>query len=236
MNPDASPFRVVIADPHFLTSQGLDSLLASLPGFVVAGTATNRRELYRLLRDEPGYVLITDPFTFDYRGSDSLKLLKELFTKVEVMLLADSFRASDLYAYAQLGIRNFSLKKGNREELTAAFEAAAKGVPYDSSGLSALLQEIGLGDMMNSRSETSVAASDTPSAARHLLTDSEMEIVRLIASGLTTKEIAARRFLSFHTVNTHRKNIFRKLQVKSISELVMMAVKAGWIDPIEYYI
>lgn len=236
MHLHASPHKVVIADTHFLTSQGVVSLLSSLPRFVVAGTATNRQELYRLLRDEPGYLLITDPATFDYRGIDSLKLLKELFPKIEIMLLTNTFEASDLLAYVQLGIRNFSLKTGNREAFISALEAATGGYSYFAAGLSALQQATDLGDPGNSRSVTSVTLRDTASATRHLLTDSEMEIVRLIASGLTTKEIATRRFLSFHTVNTHRKNIFRKLQVKSISELVMMAVKAGWVDPIEYYI
>ena len=68
------------------------------------------------------------------------------------------------------------------------------------------------------------------------LTDSEMEIVRLIAEGLTTKEIASRKYISFHTVITHRKNIFRKLGVSSVSELIMYAIKAGWINMIEYHI
>ena len=236
MHPDTSPHRVVIADPHFLTSEGLTSLLSSLSGYRLEGIASSRQELYRLLRDEAGYLLVTDPATFDYRGTDSLRLLKELFGNVEVMMLTNSLAASDLSEYTQLGIRNFSLKNGNRAELTAAFAAAASGVSYFAPGLSALQLEIGLAEPANLRSVTPVATRETSSGGRHLLTDSEMEIVRLIASGLTTKEIAARRFLSFHTVNTHRKNIFRKLQINSVSELVMTSVKAGWIDPIEYYI
>jgi DNA-binding CsgD family transcriptional regulator len=68
------------------------------------------------------------------------------------------------------------------------------------------------------------------------LTASEIEIVKLIASGLTAKEIALKRHISFHTVNTHRKNIFRKLGVSNSSELIMLAIKSGWIDNIEYYI
>ena len=68
------------------------------------------------------------------------------------------------------------------------------------------------------------------------LTHSEIEIVKLIASGYTTKEIAGQRNVSFHTVNTHRKNIFRKLGVNNASELIMQAIKSGWIDNIEYYI
>lgn len=70
----------------------------------------------------------------------------------------------------------------------------------------------------------------------HHLTTTETEVVKLIAEGKTTKEIAAQKNISFHTVMTHRKNIFRKLGVNSSSELIMYAIRAGWIDNIEYYI
>jgi DNA-binding CsgD family transcriptional regulator len=65
---------------------------------------------------------------------------------------------------------------------------------------------------------------------------SEIEIVKLIADGHTTKEIALKKHISAHTVMTHRKNIFRKLDINNISELVMFAVRKGLIDNIEYYI
>jgi DNA-binding NarL/FixJ family response regulator len=68
------------------------------------------------------------------------------------------------------------------------------------------------------------------------LTTSEIEIVRLIGQGLTTKEIASRKILSFHTIMTHRKNILRKLGVSNASELIMFAVRTGIIDTIEYHI
>jgi len=68
------------------------------------------------------------------------------------------------------------------------------------------------------------------------LTNSEIEIVRMIAQGLTTKEIAVKKFLSFHTIMTHRKNILRKVGVSNASELIMYAIKTGIIDTIEYHI
>ena len=58
----------------------------------------------------------------------------------------------------------------------------------------------------------------------------------MIANGLTTKEIATKRIISNHTVSTHRKNIFKKIGVSNASELIIHAIKAGWIDNIEYYI
>ena len=68
------------------------------------------------------------------------------------------------------------------------------------------------------------------------LTSSEIEIVRMIAKGMTTKEIARQKYISFHTVMTHRRNILRKLDVSNASELILYAISAGLIDTIEYHI
>ena len=68
------------------------------------------------------------------------------------------------------------------------------------------------------------------------LTKTEMEVLRDIALGLTTKEIAEKRFSSFHTINTHRKNIFRKLNVNNVHEATKYALRAGMVDAAEYYI
>ena len=68
------------------------------------------------------------------------------------------------------------------------------------------------------------------------LTASEIEIVKLIADGLTTRKIASYKAISHHTVNTHRRNIFRKVEVSNVNELILHAIKSGWIDNIEYSI
>ena len=69
-----------------------------------------------------------------------------------------------------------------------------------------------------------------------LLTNTEIEIVKAIAQGKTTKEIAAERFSSVHTVTTHRKNIFRKLKVNTAHEVIKYALRAGLVDSSEFYI
>lgn len=68
------------------------------------------------------------------------------------------------------------------------------------------------------------------------LTPTETEILRDIALGLTTREIAEKRYSSFHTVNTHRKNIFRKIGVNNVHEATLYALRAGLVDSAEYYI
>jgi len=69
-----------------------------------------------------------------------------------------------------------------------------------------------------------------------VLTATEMEIVKAIAKGKTTKEIAEERISSIHTITTHRKNIFRKLGVNTAHEVIKYAIRKGWVDPTEFYI
>ena len=69
-----------------------------------------------------------------------------------------------------------------------------------------------------------------------VLTATEMEIIKAIAQGKTTKEIAEERFSSIHTITTHRKNIFRKLDVNTAHEAIKYAIRAGWVHPSEFYI
>ena len=68
------------------------------------------------------------------------------------------------------------------------------------------------------------------------LTASEFEIVKLIAGGLTTKRIAIQKNISYHAVNTHRRNIFKKVEVSNVNELILHAIKSGWIENVEYFI
>ena len=89
----------------------------------------------------------------------------------------------------------------------------------------------------NDENRTELLISSVPETAEPVkLTKTEKEILRDIALGMTTKEIAERRFSSFHTVNTHRKNIFRKLGVNNVHEATKYAFKAGLVDAAEYYI
>jgi DNA-binding NarL/FixJ family response regulator len=120
-----------------------------------------------------------------------------------------------------IGITNIILKTADRKSCQA-LDSTLKEKKYYSNELFDLLFE-------SNEKKTTIEESGQ-------LTNSEMEIVRLIAEGLTTKEIAARKFISFHTVITHRKNIFRKLGVSSVSELLMYSIKSGWINMIEYHI
>jgi DNA-binding NarL/FixJ family response regulator len=206
-----------LADTQFLTNTALQSLLSPL--FTKFHTVTSKVALLKLLKSEPVSLLITDHLLFDYPTVTDLGRLIGEHPSMKAVVLTNSITHLKIRELNDCGVRNIVLKTDDREELFHAIDSALKGKKYYSGNvLDILLHKEG------------------PLEDASILTPSEIEIVRMIAGGLSTKEIAAKKFISFHTVMTHRKNIFRKLDVSSSSELLMYAIKAGVIDNIEYHI
>jgi len=158
----------------------------------------------------------------DITGLSELKEIKCNFPNLKLLIVTNSVSKKELHEFNTIGINNIILKTEGKDEIIEALNATINGKKHYSNELLDLLFE---------PNEKKYIGEETGQ-----LTNSELEIVRLIAEGLTTKEIAARKFISFHTVISHRKNIFRKLGVTSISELIMYSIKAGWINTIEYHI
>jgi DNA-binding NarL/FixJ family response regulator len=216
------PVRVIIADGQFLITESLKTILADEGSFIVEAVLTGKSEIIKALRNSEVSVLIIDPSFIDLNSFTDLKEIRENFPELKFIVLTNSVSKNELHELNSLGITNIILKSSDRDEIYEALNASVKGKKYYSSELLEILFEVN--GKVNSGEETGQ------------LTPSEMEIVRLISEGLTTKEIASRKFISFHTVISHRKNIFRKLGVSSISELIMYGIRAGWINMIEYNI
>ena len=158
----------------------------------------------------------------DIAGLTELKEIRISFPDLKLIIITNSVSRKELNELNSLGITNIVLKTAGKEEIIEALDASLVGKKHYSNELLDILFE---------PNERKIYGEETGQ-----LTNSEIEIVRLISEGLTTKEIAVRKFISFHTVITHRKNIFRKLGVTSISELIMYSIKAGLINTIEYHI
>ncbi len=208
---------ILITDTQYLTNQALKSLLTSRGHSVQI--ATSRDDLLQHLQKRKVELIITDYVMFDFMSVADLSGIRKLSPETPVMVLSAAISQMQIKDLNKAGIRNVSLKTDDREELLQAVEAALKGKQhYSGSVLDILLKK------------------NDPVDLAGPLTKSEIDIVRQIASGLTTKEIAVKKQISFHTVMTHRKNIFRKLGISSSSELVMYAIKTGLIENIEYHI
>ena len=214
--------NVIIADSQYLVVEALKSLIGNDERYFLAGVVDSQNELYKLLEKVHSGILITDFSNIDYDGVDDFKNIRDKYPLISILILTNVINKAEFAGLTKAGVKNMIYKTSDKDEIFNAIESALKGKKYYSDEILDLFLELG---------ENKYAVEDP----KHL-TASEIEIVKLIANGLTTKEIAARRNISYHTVNTHRKNIFKKVEVSNASELTMHAIKAGWIENIEYYI
>lgn len=214
--------EIILADTQFLVVETLKKLILQGDRYALAGLAESKQDLFYLLGKFRKGVLITDTQTFGYSLPEDLRTIREEFPGMKILVLTNSLSKSDFHILTKAGIKNIAYKNLDKEEILSAISSTFKGKKYYSDEI--IDQYIDLAD--------SRLSIDEP----RNLTTSEIEIVRMIASGLTTKEIASKRIISSHTVSTHRKNIFRKIGVSNASELTIYAIKAGWIENIEYYI
>ena len=222
MNESENIIRVLIADSQFLITESLNHLLQDDSRFEVRNVVMEKRELTKELETGNISLLIIDPSFIELSSFCELKEIRINFPYLQILVITNGLNRNELFELNNLGITDIILKTAGKNEIFEALAATLKGKKYYSNELLDLLFEL---------NEKKIPFEETSQ-----LTNSEMEIVRLISEGLTTKEIASRKYISFHTVITHRKNIFRKLGVSSVSELIMHALKSGWINIIEYHI
>jgi DNA-binding NarL/FixJ family response regulator len=222
MTTAENDIRVLIADSQFLITESLKHILWDDLRFHVINVVMEKRELTKELAKGSISLLIVDPSFIELSSFSDLKEIKNANPDLKFLVITNGLTRNEMLELNNLGINDIILKTADREEIFEALTATLKGKKYYSNELLDMLFEI---------NEKKSSAEETCQ-----LTASEMEIVRLISEGLTTKEIASRKYISFHTVITHRKNIFRKLGVTSVSELIMYALRAGWINLIEYHI
>ncbi len=222
MSLAANTIRVLIADSQFLITESLKHILLEDMRFQVSNVVMEKRELTRELASGDIALLIIDPSFIELSSFSELKEIINSYPHLQLLVITNGLTRNEMLELNNQGINDIILKTAGRDEIFEALSATLKGKKYYSSELLDLLFDPG--EKKNTGEETGQ------------LTVSEMEIVRLISQGLTTKEIASRKYISFHTVITHRKNIFRKLGVSSVSELIMYALRTGWINIIEYHI
>ena len=209
----------IIADNQELTAFALQSLLKRDENNVVY-RAVDREGLIQLLKEHEDSVVFLDYTLFDFTDEDMLLIVAERFSLSEWILISDEL-TPQFIRHVVYSSHQFSVvfKDGPISEIREALQAVNHHTRY--------LSQRALEFFITQQQE-----EEKPD----ILTATETEIVKAIAQGKTTKEIAAERFSSVHTVTTHRKNIFRKLGINTAHEAVKYALRAGLIDPSEFYI
>ena len=209
----------ILADKQELTRFAVESIIRRDDQNAVF-YASDKSRLAELLTHHEHSVVVLDYTLFDFISEDQLLTTSERFSETRWLLLSDSltpgFLSRVLYASSAFSV---VFKDSPLSEIRWSLSQTAQGTRY----ISQQAMEIMLARQQED--EKTVA-----------LTTTETEILRAVAMGKTTREIAAERFSSIHTVNTHKKNIFRKLYVNTAYEATKYAVRSGLIDPSEFYI
>lgn len=216
--------RILIADNQSLTREGYISILNDYYNQnVYATVARDQEHLFDVLRLSTPHVLAIDFDTFKLHDLSDLLTIRQSFKELGILVVSNNVQYETILKIVEYGITNFVNKTADETELIDAFKACISNRKYFSSKI--------LDIILNQR----ITNRDV-STGNCQLTNTEMEIVQLIAQGNTTKAIANSRKLSYHTIITHRKNIFRKLNIKNMSELILYAMRTGLVDTTEYYI
>ena len=209
---------LILCDNQDITRVGLQWLCDEMKHNDIA-FAADKAALATLLDGQEHAAVVLDYTLFDFASFDELLIWQQRFQSVQWLLFSEAL-TNDFVRLVVASSPRFGLilKDAPLPQIRQALYDALHGEPYLYAPL------------------VQMADEQRQEVERAKLTKTEMEILRDIALGLTTKEIAEKRFSSFHTINTHRKNIFRKLNVNNIHEATKYALRAGMVDAAEYYI
>ncbi len=214
------PVRILLADDHIVLRDGMRLLLERQPGFqVVAEAADGRATLDLVLEHDPD-VVVMDIAMPNMNGIEATRRIAEQHPRTGVVILSMHDDESYVIRSLKAGARAYLLKSAMKSELIAAVQAVARGKSFFSSKVSRILQE----DYVQALNRK--GADDS----YDLLTEREREILQLVAEGKTNKEIANALSLSLYTVDTHRTHILQKLNLHSVPELILYAVRKGIIS------
>ena len=213
-------YGIVLADDHVLVRQGLRRILEGMADLRVIGEANDGLELLNLLNCLTPDMVILDIFMPNLRGIEAIHEIKKIRPNVKILILTMHKDKEYLYLALSAGAKGYLLKEDADRELFLAIEKVRQGKTYISPHFS---DEI-VDDLVQvSRGEAkTVFEVDS-------LTPREREVLKLIAEGKSSKEIAQLLFISVFTVNRHRASIMEKLNFKKATDLVKYAIRKGYV-------
>ena len=211
-------YNLIIADDHKMFIDGLLSILNDAPEFSVTTTAKNGAQVIKYL-DINGtkdlHLLITDLSMPEMDGIELNRIIKEKYPTLKTLVVSMHIDGGMIEKLIQNNVDGYVPKNAEKDELLTAMRTIVKGEKYFS-------QEI-------KRAYTDAMFDNKKQEEIHL-TDREKQVLKLIADEYTTQEIADELFLSKHTIESYRKNLISKLQVKNLAGLTKHAIKIGLLD------
>ena len=213
------PFKIIIADDHKMFLDGLLSILKGKPEYEITLTANTGKNIAKYLdinnASEPIDLVITDVNMPDMNGIELNKHIKTHHKKVKTLVVSMLHDSQTIQTLTQDQVDGYVPKNAEKEELLKAIASILKGGKYFSQSI----KDVYLKGMFSN--EQNLINS---------LSKREREVLKLIAQEFTTQEIAVELFLSKHTIESYRKNLISKLEVRNLAGLTKYAIKMGLVN------
>jgi DNA-binding NarL/FixJ family response regulator len=207
----------ILADNQDITRAGIQYYLSSITVNTVE--AADKVALLNLLTAHPEAAVVLDYTLFNFQGIEDLLVVVGRFPDARWLLFSEDLSEDFIRRVCMEPQVSVMLKTNSGDEIRTALQCVARGERFLCHQVTNLLL-------------TAAKSVDV----RSVLTPSEVEILRMIARGMSVKEIAQERVSSIHTIVTHKKNIFRKLEVNNVYEATKYALRAGLVEMVEYYL
>ena len=214
--------KILIVDDHEVVRDGLRNILTSLDNISIAGEAGNGEDAVKMYSSLKPDLVIMDISMPGMNGIEATRVIKEKDPDARILILTMHDNQEYLNQIIRSGAKGFILKNTDKEELLDAVKTVASGDNFFSKDISKLI----IDNYIRTAKETEKndGYKEVP------LTKREIEILKLIASGYSKQKKANILYISYNTVDTHRKNIMHKLSIKNTAGLVRYAIEKGLIS------
>ena len=200
--------RIIIAEDHQSLIDGINLLFEHDPNFKIVGMANDGEKLIELVEEKKPDVVLTDIRMPKIDGIAATRMIKKQFPEIKIIAFTMFDQQEAVSQMLSAGINGYILKNSGLQEVKKAIETVLNGESYFDAGI-----DVSFLNVDHSKQEKSI------------LSKTEREILRLIGEGKTSNEIAEIRFCSVSTIETHRKNMMRKLELQGKGELLRYALE-----------
>jgi len=221
-----TPIRVLLADDHILARAGIRLILEQVAGVEVVAEASTGREALQLLKTTYPDVVLMDITVKDFNGLEATVRIVQEHPRVRVLILSMHTNEQYVQQAVRAGAVGYLVKDVAKVDLALAVKAVARGEAY----LSPAVAHYVVSDYRQRLRRNAKKGANKPSPGIRL-TAREREVLQLIAEEQTSKEIAARLYLSEHTIETYRHQLIKRLGVRGVAGLVRCAIRLGLVPP-----
>lgn len=213
--------NVFVVDDHQIFLDGIISLLEDEPNIKIAGTAHNGKQAIERIKVANPDVVLMDINMPEMDGIEATKMLKKTNPGIKILMLTMHSEPRFIKECLEIGAKGYVLKNISKDDLLKAIDTVYQDKAYlDQEAQEKLITSISNAEEEDDKNYDELAAQ---------ITQRELEILQLIALGLTSQDIATKLFISKNTVETHRKNMLAKLNVNNTAALLKIAYKKGLV-------